>query len=134
MSEGPDRMLAAAFAGADVRELLPHLKDVINNGRVQRAQYLGRCPACDERTLSFAQGRRGVICLCENGCSSAAIAQALVQRRLEAGDPPEDLWGRVDRLLVPQPGSPFRRRQLKVPAADRLAGAQQRTRSAREEP
>lgn len=106
-----DRVLAAAFCGVYVGELIPHLKDVVNNGRTRRTQYLARCPACDEMTFAFSQGRRGIIFLCEAGCSSEAIARVIVQRRLDAGESPEDLWGRADRQLASEPGSPYRSRR-----------------------
>lgn len=111
MRPDDERVLAAAFFGIYVGELLPYLKDIINNGRVRRTEYLARCPVCDQMAFLFSQGRNGIIWLCENKCSSVAIARAIVQRRLDAGEPPEDLWGRADRLLAPPPGTPFRRRK-----------------------
>jgi hypothetical protein len=49
--------------------------------------------------LSFSQGTRGITLACLSGCAAQRIAEAIVQRRLDAGEHPENLWGRADRLL-----------------------------------
>ncbi len=93
------RMIAAAFLHVRVGELLVHLDDIVSNSSVARTQYLARCPACAQRTFSFSQGRRGIVAMCSAGCPAPRIAAAIIERRLAAGEHPENVWGRADRVL-----------------------------------
>lgn len=100
------RLLAAAFLHLRVEELFPYLRDVVSNTSVRRTQYLARCPSCDEPTFTFSQGRRGIVSMCTLGCSPEDTAEVIIQRRIEAGEHPENIWGRTDRLLRGEEWSP----------------------------
>lgn len=93
------RAIAAAFLHVRVGELLPHLVDVVSNSSVGRTKYRARCPACGLLTFSFSQGRNGIAAMCEDGCPAAKIAAVLVERRLAAGEHPDNVLGRADRAL-----------------------------------
>ncbi len=47
------RVLAAAFLGVRVGELLPHLQNVVPNSSVAHTEYLADCPSCGQHVLSF---------------------------------------------------------------------------------
>lgn len=100
------RLLAAVFLHVRVGELVPHLQDVVRNTSVRRTQYRARCPSCDMHTLSFSQARRGIAAACFSGCSAESIAAVIIQRRIEAGEHPENVWGRADRLLMGEEWNP----------------------------
>jgi hypothetical protein len=100
------RLLAAAFLHVRVEELIPYLRDVVSNTSVRRTRYLARCPSCDEPTFTFSQGRRGIVSTCTSRCSPEDIAEVIIQRRIEAGEHPENIWGRADRLLRGEQWSP----------------------------
>ena len=101
------RVLAAAFFEVRVGELLPHLDEVISNARISRTEYRARCPICHgDGAFSFKQGKRGIAGLCLNGCGMQQVAAAIVQRRLDSGEHPENLWGRADRLLKGEQWNP----------------------------
>jgi hypothetical protein len=97
----PDELhtIAAAFLHVRVGELLPYLGAVTSNSSVSRTRYLARCPACDQPTFSFSQGKNGIAAMCKAGCPAQAIAAVIVERRLGAGEHPENVWGRADRAL-----------------------------------
>lgn len=100
------RVLAAAFLYLRVEELFPYLRDVVSNTSVRRTRYLARCPSCAEPTFTFSQGRRGIVSMCSSGCSPEDIAEVIIQRRIEAGEHPDNIWGRADRLLRGEQWSP----------------------------
>jgi hypothetical protein len=85
-----NRVLAAAFL--NVVDLLPHLRNVTSNSSIARTRYVAACPVCGEQTFSVSQGAGGVVWgrACE--CSDMDIANAIVERRLAAGESPEDVW------------------------------------------
>jgi hypothetical protein len=94
------RVIAAAFLHVRIGELIPHLHDVTTNSSIVRTKYRARCPACGNQTFSFGQGRTGIVSICTTGCSPQSIAPVIVQRRLDAGEHPENIWGRADRALA----------------------------------
>jgi hypothetical protein len=100
------RLLAAAFLHVRVGELIPHLREVVSNTSVARTKYLARCPSCDAHTFSFSQSRNGIAAACSSGCSAESIAAGIIQRRVEAGEHPENVWGRADRLLKGEEWNP----------------------------
>ena len=100
------RVIAAAFLHVRIGELIPHLHDVTSNASIAGTKYLARCPACDHQTFSFGQGRTGIVSICTDDCSPQSIASVIVQRRLDAGENPEAIWGRADRALAGEDWSP----------------------------
>ena len=67
---------------------------------------VARCPACDHQTFSFGQGRTGIVSICTDGCSPQSIASVIVQRFLDVGQLPENIWGRADRALTGEDWNP----------------------------
>jgi hypothetical protein len=100
------RVIAAAFLHVRVAELIPYLSDVSRNASVPRTKYLARCPACDRPTFLFGQGRTGVVSICTEGCSPQRISAVIVERRLSAGEPADDVWRRADRALSGEAWNP----------------------------
>src|SRR5438552_1250081 len=100
------RVIAAAFLHVRIGELIPHLHDVTSNASIAGTKYLARCPACDHQTFSFGQGRTGIVSICTDDCSPQSIASVIVQRRLDAGENPEAIWGRADRALAGEDWNP----------------------------
>jgi hypothetical protein len=100
------RVIAAAFLHVRVGELIPHLRDVTSNSDIAQTKYLACCPACGHPTFAFGQGRTGVVSICTADCSPHSVASVIVQRRLDAGEHPETIWGRADRALAGEEWTP----------------------------
>ena len=100
------RVIAAAFLHVRIGELIPHLHDVTDNSSIAQTKYRALCPACGKQTFSFGQGRTGIVSICTDGCLPQSIAPVIVQRRLDAGEDPETIWGRADRALAGEDWNP----------------------------
>jgi hypothetical protein len=94
------RAIAAVSLHVRVGELLPHLVDVVSNSSVAEDAVPGALSGLRSAdVLSFSQSRNGIAAMCTEGCSMYSIAVVIIERRLAAGEHPENIWGRADRAL-----------------------------------